>query len=87
MQRVDVIVSNAETILRTKIIEKAWADPAFKQQLLADPKAALKAAFGVSIPDNITLKAVEEKANELVLVIPPNPAEILSGKAQPVGIW
>jgi hypothetical protein len=84
---VDAAVSNAETILRTKVIEKAWADPAFKQQLLADPKAALKAAFGVSIPENITLKAVEEQANELYLVIPPNPAEVLSGKAQPVGIW
>lgn len=79
---------SAEAILRTKVVEKAWEDPAFKKQLLTDPKAALQAAFGIVIPEGIKLKVVEEKANQLYLVIPPNPSEIFNGKAeQPVGIW
>ncbi|GFN32988.1 NHLP leader peptide family RiPP precursor [Paenibacillus xylaniclasticus] len=65
--------SNAEQILKTQIIEKAWSDPVFKKQLLEDPKAAIHAAFGVEIPENIKLTVVEETANSFYLVIPPSP--------------
>ncbi|WP_410513677.1 NHLP leader peptide family RiPP precursor [Paenibacillus sp. BR2-3] len=61
----------SEAILRNQVIQKAWEDPSFKQRLLSDPKAALKEALGVIIPDNVTLKAVEEGSNEFYLVIPP----------------
>lgn len=80
-------MSSEQEILRTKVIEKAWADPEFKQQLLTDPKAALKAAFDISIPENIEIKAVEESADQLYLVIPPNPAEVMDGKAQTMDTW
>lgn len=80
-------MSTEQEVLRTKVIEKAWADPAFRQQLLADPKAALKAAFGISVPENIVINAVEESANQLYLVIPPNPAEVMDGKAQTLDTW
>jgi hypothetical protein len=65
-----------EQELRNKIIEKAWEDADFKKQLLADPKAAIKDAFGIEVPDNINIKALEESADNYYVVIPQNPAEI-----------
>ncbi|MGG1519586.1 NHLP leader peptide family RiPP precursor [Paenibacillus oryzisoli] len=63
--------------LKAQIIQKAWEDEAFKQQLLSNPKAALKQAFNITIPDDIKVNAVEETSTEFVLVIPTNPAKVL----------
>ncbi|KRF21381.1 NHLP leader peptide family RiPP precursor [Paenibacillus sp. Soil787] len=68
---------SSNEVLKAKIIQKAWEDEAFKNQLIANPKAALKQAFGITLPDDIKVKAVEETSTEFVLVIPTNPAKIL----------
>jgi nitrile hydratase len=43
---VDAVIKEYESdtgpVLGTKIVARAWADPAFKERLLADPTAALK---------------------------------------------
>jgi hypothetical protein len=78
---------SGQALLRTKVIERAWVDPEFKQQLLSDPKSALKAVLGISIPENIEIKAVDEKENQLYLVIPPNPAKVLAAKSAPMDTW
>ncbi|MEK0313380.1 NHLP leader peptide family RiPP precursor [Cohnella sp. 56] len=62
--------------LKVQIIKKAWEDAAFKQQLLADPKGAVKAAFGVELPQEIEVTAVEETGTHYYLVIPPNPEDV-----------
>jgi len=78
----------SEAILRNQVIQKAWEDPAFKQRLLADPRAALKEVLGVIIPEHVTLKAIEEGSNEFYLVIPPSPSSgILKSDAAPQGSW
>lgn len=69
--------------LKVQIIQKAWADPAFKEQLLADPRKALQASFGIELPEGINLKVVEETPSDYYLVIPPNPAELEDPKAEP----
>ncbi|OPH46887.1 NHLP leader peptide family natural product precursor [Paenibacillus ferrarius] len=63
--------------LKSQIIQKAWEDEAFKNQLIANPKAALKQAFNITLPDDIKVKAIEETSTEFVLVIPTNPAKVL----------
>lgn len=73
--------------LKVQIIKKAWEDPAFKASLLADPAAALNAAFGIAIPAGIELKVVEESASLYYLVIPPNPADVGSGAGDPNAVW
>ncbi|MHA6480624.1 NHLP leader peptide family RiPP precursor [Paenibacillus sp. strain BS8-2] len=65
-----------EQELRNKIIEKAWEDAEFKKQLLADPKAAIKDAFGIEVPENVSVKALEESADSYYVVIPQNPADV-----------
>ncbi|MHA6532867.1 NHLP leader peptide family RiPP precursor [Paenibacillus sp. BAC0078] len=78
----------SEAILRNQVIQKAWEDPGFKQRLLTDPKAALKEALGINLPDHITLKTVEEGSNEFYLVIPPSPASgVVKTDIKPQGTW
>ncbi|WP_366514448.1 NHLP leader peptide family RiPP precursor [Paenibacillus sp.] len=66
----------SEKTLQEDIIEKAWTDEQFRQQLLSNPKQALREAFGITIPDHIKVRTVEEQQNDYVLVIPPNPAKV-----------
>jgi hypothetical protein len=55
----------------SKIIAKAWRDPAFKAKLLADPQAALKNA-GISVPTGVTVKVVENTDTHVHFVLPPS---------------
>jgi len=58
-----------------QIISKCWSDDSFKQQLLADPAAALKAA-GVSVPAGVSVKALENTDKLLHLLIPAKPTDL-----------
>ena len=40
----------SEKTLHEDIIEKAWTDEHFRQQLHSNPKQALREAFGIVIP-------------------------------------
>ena len=57
--------------MRARVVEKAIADDGFRAQLKADPKAALRDALGVNIPDGIRVEVHEERADVAHLVIPP----------------
>jgi hypothetical protein len=52
-----------------RAVMRAWSDPAFKAELLADPHAAL-AAVGVSVPPGVTMKIVENTDTLMHLVLP-----------------
>ena len=55
-----------------RAVMRAWSDPAFKAELLADPHAAL-AAVGVSVPPGVTMKIVENTDTLMHLVLPAKP--------------
>ena len=59
------------------ILAKCWADASFKQQLLADPTAVLKAE-GVEIPAGYTIRVLENTDKVVNYVLPPNPNAELS---------
>jgi hypothetical protein len=63
-----------------KMVAKAWTDPAFKSNLLTDPKAALAAA-GISVPAGVALKVVENTDKVIHLVLPARPNSELSDEA------
>jgi hypothetical protein len=82
------VIVLSEAILKNQVIQKAWEDPGFKQRLLTDPKAAIQEALGINLPDNITLKTVEEGSNEFYLVIPPSPASgVMKTDVAPLSSW
>lgn len=82
------VIVMSEAILKNQVIQKAWEDPSFKQKLLTDPKEALREALGIHLPDNITLKTVEEGSNEFYLVIPPSPSSgLMKTNVSPLSSW
>lgn len=58
-----------------QIIARAWSDEAFKQRLIADPKAVLQ-EYGVQMPANLNLKVVENSNDLHHFVLPPAPQEL-----------
>ena len=63
-----------------KIIAKAWRDPAFKAELIANPAAALKAE-GIDVPAGMAVTVVEDTGKHFHLVLPPAPTDELSDEA------
>jgi hypothetical protein len=59
----------------SQLIAKCWADEGFKQKVLADPAAALKAE-GVELPAGLSLKAHEDTDKVVHLVIPARPTDL-----------
>lgn len=60
--------------LEAKIVAAALTDEQFRKELLNDPKRTFEKYFDVELDPNLSLKIVEEKEGEAVLVIPAEPA-------------
>ena len=58
--------------MRARVVERASTDEDFRAQLKADPKAALRDALGVSIPDSFSVEVHEEGAGTAHIVLPPD---------------
>ena len=58
--------------LREHLIEKSTVDSEFRSQLMADPKAAIKAETGVTVPSGFNVEVHEDTADTSHLVIPPS---------------
>jgi hypothetical protein len=68
-----------------RIIAKAWKNPAYKQRLLANPKALLQQEIAaidpsVVLPAELQVQVHEEAPNVYHLVLPRNPKDISLGE-------
>ncbi len=57
--------------MERRLIERSLQDEAFRQRLLEDPKAAVEQELGVQLPADVQVRAVEETADTIYLVLPP----------------
>ena len=57
--------------MRAKIVGRATGDVNFRARLVSDPKAAIGAELGVTLPARLTVKVHEESAEHAHLVLPP----------------
>jgi len=57
------------------ILTKCWADPDFKQRLIADPTATLRTE-GVPVPEGVKITVVENTVTEFTFIIPCEPGEL-----------
>ena len=60
-----------------RLVAKAWSDEAFKQRLMADPAAVLRAE-GVTVPPGTDVRLVENTDKVVHLTLPAKPAGDLS---------
>lgn len=61
--------------LDAAISERLASDPAFREALIADPRAAVSELLGVELPDAVTITVHEESLTDVHLVIPAHNAE------------
>ena len=66
----DAIGGGDRTALEQRIVQRSLDDDAFRQQLLADPRAAVEQELGTQLPSGIRVQVVEESADTVFLVIP-----------------
>ena len=52
------------------VVKKAWKDPAYRAQLLANPDNVIRAEFGSAMPSGTKLVVLEETADTLELILP-----------------
>jgi hypothetical protein len=78
---------STDQILKEKIISKAWEDNTFKEELLINPKAAMKKSFDIEFPEDIEVGALSETSRKFYLVIPPAPANLKSKEPKEVPMW
>jgi hypothetical protein len=56
--------------MERRILEKSLQDDAFRQRLLADPRAAVEEELGTRLPEEVRVVAVQETADTIYLVVP-----------------
>ena len=61
------------TELKTRILNRAAEDGDFRARLIADPRAAISAETGTTIPDGFDVVVHEDGATTAHLVLPPSP--------------
>jgi hypothetical protein len=62
--------------IQAYIAAKSWKDPAFKRQLLANPRAVLEKECGVKLPDGVECKVLEETAKSTYIILPMQPDDV-----------
>ena len=61
------------TELRDRILDRAAEDEEFRASLIADPRAAVLAELGTTLPDGFDVVVHEDSATTAHLVLPPTP--------------
>ncbi|MGH7649614.1 MAG: NHLP leader peptide family RiPP precursor [Gemmatimonadaceae bacterium] len=55
-----------------RILSRAATDPEFRRGLLTDPRAAIRDAFGITIPNTLRIKFIERGSDVDALVVLPD---------------
>jgi hypothetical protein len=53
-----------------QLIAKAFQDPAFKQELIRNPRAVIAKEFSIQLPAGIEIRVLEETEKVLYIVLP-----------------
>ena len=61
------------TEMKDRILSKAAQDDDFRDRLIADPRTAISAETGQTIPDGFSIVVHEDSATTAHLVLPPSP--------------
>ena len=81
------------TELKTRILTRASEDSDFRARLIEDPKAAISAELGRTIPEGFDVVVHEDGASTAHLVLPPSPElteaelELAAGGHHPNPFW
>jgi hypothetical protein len=56
--------------IERRLINRSLEDDSFRQRLLEDPKAVVEQELGSTLPEGVEVRAVQESAETIYLVLP-----------------
>lgn len=59
--------------LEQKLIQRAWEDENFKQELLNNPKVVYARESGEELPKALEIEVIQETASKVYLILPTKP--------------
>lgn len=65
-------ITPEERKILAAVVAQAWMNPAYKQSLLFNPTSVMKAA-GIEVPDDVTVRIVEDTSTVKNIVLDPHP--------------
>ncbi|WP_017740065.1 NHLP leader peptide family RiPP precursor [Scytonema hofmannii] len=65
-----------------KLIQRAWEDENFKQELLSNPKAVYARESGEELPNDLKIEVIQETGNKVYLMLPNNPASAITNEGE-----
>lgn len=60
-----------EPTVQEQLMARAVKDPAFRQEVLNNPRSVLAREYNVQLPEDVTVRVLEEAPNTLSIVLPP----------------
>jgi hypothetical protein len=66
--------------MERRLVERSLKDDAFRRRLLEDPRAAVEEELGTRLPEGVQVRAVEESADTIYLVLPGRSADVQGGE-------
>ena len=70
--------------MHAELLAKAAEDDGFRAWLIEDPKAAIKDALNLDLPDAVTVRVFEDDAATAHLVLPPS-ADLTDAELEAIG--
>jgi hypothetical protein len=59
-----------------RLIERAWEDEAFKQELLTNAKTVYAKEVGQELPEGFEIEVIEETSGIIKMVLPKKPVQV-----------
>jgi hypothetical protein len=57
--------------IQVPLIKKALKDPAFRQQLIDDPRTAVSGQLGMELPPDVKITVLQESTDHFYITLPP----------------
>ncbi|KAB8315283.1 NHLP leader peptide family natural product precursor [Tolypothrix campylonemoides VB511288] len=82
LKKVITQAMNTRFDFERQLIQRAFEDENFKQELLNNPKAVYARESGEELPKNIEVEVLQENASKVYLVIPTNPTPAITDEEE-----
>jgi Nitrile hydratase, alpha chain len=66
--------------MERRLVQRSLQDDAFRRRLLEDPRATVEQELGTRLPEGVEVRAVEETADTIYLVLPGRSADVQGGE-------
>jgi hypothetical protein len=66
--------------MERRLVQRSLQDDAFRRRLLEDPRATVEQELRTRLPEGVEVRAVEETADTIYLVLPGRSADVQGGE-------